>query len=238
MWVRIGRLHFPRGKDELIQAIRNGAPITITISKKNNKWIVSVALSKKVQASNEWNSDSFNGCYGIDFNEGFVEAVEINGNGNMVDAFTCRFLHQGGNNGRALDEMRRFAKMMTLLAKSKHKDIWIENLNFTKKKAKTIQAVSKAGKRYNRMIHALSYKRFRECLEDACMKEKVYLGTVNPANTSKIGKAKFSDKMKLTTHRAAAFVIARRGIGMWDKMPKRKKANRSGKKKTTVKQAA
>ena len=235
-----GGLHFPHGKSDLIQALDDteSQPVTIAISKKKNNWIVSAALSRKIYASNEWNSDSFNGCYGIDFNEGFIEAVEIDGNGNMIDAFTYTFLHQGKNNGQALDEMHFFAKRMTLLAKSKHKDIWIENLDFSKKKAKTIQAVSKAGKKYNRMIHALSYSRFRECLEDACMREKVYLGTVNPAYTSKIGEAKFSGRMKITVHRAAAFVVARRGFGIWDKMPKRKKAVKAVKKKPKSKQAA
>ena len=230
-WARIGGLRFPHGREDLARALGGGdrQPLTVTVSRRRGKWLVSVSLRREVRAPGEWNSDSFNGCFGIDFNEGFIEAAETDGSGNMVGAFPHAFSHQGRDDGRALDEMRRFAKRMALLAKSRHKDIWIEDLDFTKKKAKTAKAVSRAGKRYNRMMHALSYRRFRECLADACMKERVYLGTVNPANTTKIGEAKFSGRMKVTAHRAAAFVIARRGMGIWDKMPRRKKRKGSSK---------
>ena len=41
---------------------------------------------------------------------------------------------------------------------------------------------------------------------------------VNPRNTSKIGKQKYSDRMKLSAHQAASFVIARKGQGFVDKL--------------------
>ncbi|MCH1939623.1 hypothetical protein [Holdemania massiliensis] len=47
-----------------------------------------------------------------------------------------------------------------------------------------------------------------------CWKEGYGVKKGNPANTSKIGIEKYSTRMGCTVHMAAAYVIARRGIGM------------------------
>lgn len=41
---------------------------------------------------------------------------------------------------------------------------------------------------------------------------------VNPKNTSKIGKQKYSERMKLSAHQSASYVIARKGQGFVDKL--------------------
>lgn len=50
---------------------------------------------------------------------------------------------------------------------------------------------------------------------------------VNPAFTSKIGKLKYSQQLCLSNHQAAAYIIARRGLGFKEKIPKLFKANLS-----------
>ena len=48
----------------------------------------------------------------------------------------------------------------------------------------------------------------------------VFVFLINPKNTSKIGEQKYSYCMKLTTHQAAAYVIARRYQGFSDNLIK------------------
>ena len=51
----------------------------------------------------------------------------------------------------------------------------------------------------------------------------MHLYKVNPAYTSIIGKYKYSDAKKLNIHVSASYVIARRSMGLKDKVPKKLK---------------
>ena len=68
------------------------------------------------------------------------------------------------------------------------------------------------------MLHLFDYNRYNQKLKDIAFNNKVYLAFVNPKNTSKIGKQKYSDKMKLTVHQSASYVIARRYQGFKDNL--------------------
>lgn len=68
------------------------------------------------------------------------------------------------------------------------------------------------------MLHKFDYRRYKDTLDNCCHRRKVNLIKVNPRNTSKIGKQKYSDRMKLSVHQAASFVIARKGQGFVDKL--------------------
>ena len=106
------------------------------------------------------------------------------------------------------------------LAKRKEKPIAIEDLNFSKKKAGTVKSYGKFAKEYNKMVHALDYSRYMKLLENACFRENVRRILVNPAYTLQIGMEKFGDRMKLSRHQAASFVIARKGQGFKDRLRK------------------
>lgn len=87
------------------------------------------------------------------------------------------------------------------------KDIVIEDLislDSNKKQEKT------ASKNYNRMINSLKFGLFKRCLISKATKEGVSVHTVNPYNTSKIAKERYTNRMKLNVHDAASYVIARR----------------------------
>ena len=75
----------------------------------------------------------------------------------------------------------------------------------------------KKGKRtYNKMLHLLDYGRYKQLCIDYSATYGVKLILVNPAYTSKIGKQKYMKPLKLSVHKAAAYVIARRGQGYTD----------------------
>lgn len=66
------------------------------------------------------------------------------------------------------------------------------------------------------MLHLFDYHRYLFVLENLCIKYGVGFKKVNAAYTSQIGKQKYAKVRKLNVHRAAAFVIARRGQGFCD----------------------
>ena len=76
------------------------------------------------------------------------------------------------------------------------------------------------------MIHAFDYSRYGKTIISAAHRNDVGLIRVNPAYTTKLGRFKYNNRMKLNSHQGAAFVIARKGMGYIDrfkKKPKRKK---------------
>ena len=62
------------------------------------------------------------------------------------------------------------------------------------------------------MLHSLAYSKFSNIIDSISFRNKVTLIKVNPAYTSKIGKEKYTNSMKLNIHNAASYVIARRGM--------------------------
>ena len=71
--------------------------------------------------------------------------------------------------------------------------------------------------RYARMLSALAYRKITQLLYVNCHKKGIELIKINPAYTSQLGKIKYEKRYGLSTHHSAAMVIARRGMGIWDK---------------------
>ena len=65
------------------------------------------------------------------------------------------------------------------------------------------------------------YSRYAKILENITFNKRIELIKVNPAYTSRIAEQKFCNKMKLNIHDGAAYVIARKGMGIKDKYLKK-----------------
>lgn len=97
--------------------------------------------------------------------------------------------------------------------------IYIEDLCFAKAK----RNIDK-GKRYNRMINGFPYSKFKTYLKQRCKRCGIDVIEVNPSFTSIIGQFKFMKKYGLSSHGAAACMIARKGMKFkTEKMPKKYK---------------
>ena len=228
-WLTIKGLRFRYREQELRDVVtahkdsgRTKEPVTVRILRRDNKWYIQVMISTVIRESRQWNTDSHYGVLSTDFNEGFVEVTELDRYGNLRDAWHYDLSGHKNTKG-ALNGMRKFAAWFADLATSRHKDIVIEDLSFKGRKAKTIPTISKSGKKYNRMIHALDYRRYVSCLENACGRKGIFLIKVNPAYASQIGRQKYAGRMKLTVHRAAAYIIGRRAMGFHDTLIKETK---------------
>lgn len=170
------------------------------------------------------------GTIGLDYNDGFVELAETNETGNLIKLKHIDLKHHGTGN-KAKSEIREKVSTIVDYAISVGKDIVLEDLNFKEIKAETEKAKSENDKKYNKMIHAFDYSRYKKSFENCCFRRNVNLVKVNPAYTSKIAKEKYCKKKKLVIHQGASFVIARKGQGFIDKYIKKIKKKRGESRK-------
>ena len=153
------------------------------------------------------------GVIGVDFNKGFVSVSEIDKYGNLINTFNIDYQYSKGN--QTTNDFQYIATRLKDYCLNVGKDLVIEKLNFTKKKDNLI---SKRGKKYNEMLSSLAYSKFDSIITSKCVKNRIFLHKVNPAWTSWIAKQKYCSKMKLNIHSGAAYVIARRGMFLKDKV--------------------
>jgi hypothetical protein len=190
------------------------------LRRNGNKWYIQIIFEESYDDS-ELETSAKDGVIGLDLNDGFIQLAETNKSGNLIrlEKFNLKY-HGCGN--KAKTEMYQVLNRIVKYAHSIKKDISAEDLDFKNTKAYQLKAKSKNGKRYNRMLGALDYSRYKTLLTGICFNNNVSLEFINPVNTSKTGIQKYSDRMKLTSHQAAAFVIARRHQGFEDKLIKKK----------------
>ena len=188
------------------------SPLTYRIIKRNNKYYLQCIF--EINNKNTILTRKNYGVIGVDFNKGFVTVSQTNKYGHLVktDKMTYRF----GSGNKTENDILLIINKLTELAIYTGKDIVVEDLNFSKKKSKTMKENSEKGKKYNKMLHSLAYRMFLNRIEQICNRKNVGLIKVNPAWTSWIARNKFCDKMKLNIHTGASFVIARRGMNIKD----------------------
>ena len=69
------------------------------------------------------------------------------------------------------------------------------------------------------MLSEFSYRKIIEKLYSRSYREKIGINEVNPAYTSVIGKLKYARQKGISIHKAASYVIARRGMGYGERLP-------------------
>ena len=208
-----GRCFFNNHKKLLKEILKTkNSPLTYQIIQRNNKYYLQCMF--EINNCDLSLTDNTQGVIGIDFNKGFIAISQTNEYGHLVsiDKMTYRF----GSGNKTKNDLLLIINKLVELATHTGKDIVVEDLNFLKKKSKTMQGKSKKGKRYNKTLHSLAYRMFLDRTEQICNRENVGLIKVNPAWTSWIARNKFCNKMKLNIHTGAAFVIARRGMNIKD----------------------
>ena len=194
-------------------------PISYRFHRVKNAWYLQAifTINKDI---NEFTRSRY-GTIGLDYNDGFIELSETDENGNLIRQEHFDLLFHGTGNC-ATNEIRTVCAKIAEEALAAGKDIIREDLDFNKKKAQMLHGRGNSGKTYNRMLSAFDYSRYQETLDAAGFKRGVQVTGVKAYNTSKIGEAKYSDQKKINVHQAASYVIARRGQGFKDMMPKKK----------------
>lgn len=172
---------------------------------KNGKIGIHLSIPRK---KHEIVTHDKNGVIGIDINFDNIAIAEINQLGKLIYSKVYRF-NFGKNNSSGYREqmINKHINDIVLYAKSKNKHIVIENLDFAKAKSNQIKNIDKD---YNRMLHTLAYAKIKERIRIDCYLEGVVFNVRNAAYSSMLGKTLYAKKYGISTHQAAAYVMARR----------------------------
>ena len=213
-----GKCYFNNHKNKLIEALKNknSTPLTYSIIRKNNRYYLHCTLEYRIDNKSSLLTRKTYGTIGLDFNKGFIALSEIDRNSNLIGTDILKYRFGKGSNTQS--DLEKCISKILKRALETGKDICIENLNFKITKSKTEKAKSEKGRKYNNMLHSLSYALYDKLITNMAFRNKVDVIKVNPAWTSGIAKNKFCKRMKLNIHIGASFVIARRGIGIDDKV--------------------
>ena len=214
-----GKCHFKYGGRQLREVMRNNtSPVTVSVIRRNERYYLFVTVAVSYESSAIITRKE-HGVIGIDFNKGFINICETDEKGNIVNVEKMKypFGKAGITNAGLADVISKVSKKAVETGKS----IVAEDLSFKNKKRKAKKAVTPTEKEGMRMLHSLPYSRYAKILENITFNRKIELIKVNPAYTSRIAEQKFCNRMKLNIHNGAAYVIARKGMGIKDKYLKK-----------------
>ena len=215
------KIELHNDKYGLIQNILNNKDLnqalTYRFYKSNGSYKVFISLDKSKQKPIVKSIKQL-GTIGIDINADHLSIAEIDRYGNLLKSFDLALNLKDKTSNQSLDNIACAVKKITDYAVSKNKPIVIEKLDFSQKK-KELKSYSNNGfiKSYNTMLSSFAYRKIIELIKSRSYDKGIEVIEVNPAYTSKIGKFKYQNKYKLTTHQSAAFVIARRGLLSYSK---------------------
>ena len=211
-----GKCYFNNHKNKLIESLenKNSTPLTYSIIRKNGRYYLHCTFEYRIEDKSLFLTRKTYGTIGIDFNKEFLTVSETDRNGNLLKTDILKYRFGKGNKTKS--DLENCISKILKGALETGKDVCIENLNFKQTKSKTIKGKTDKGKKYNNMLHTLAYSLYDKLMTNMAFKNKIGIIKVNPAWTSWIAKNKFCDKKKLNIHIGAAFVIARRGLGIKD----------------------
>ncbi|MGM7722553.1 IS200/IS605 family accessory protein TnpB-related protein [Metabacillus sp. Hm71] len=191
-------------------------PYTIQIKRKNGEYYVHFIYEENEYGRELYSTDIIkkNVIAGIDINIDRIAVSLASNQGNFLESkvFYCHELEyvrankKGNLVGETVKTIFEWLKLKNAGA------IVIENL--------TLKQQHDTNKKFNRLTHNFKKKKLMDTIIRRALREGFLIKKVNPAYTSVIGRFKYSEKYGLSVHEAASFVIARRGLGFEEKVPK------------------
>ena len=154
------------------------------------------------------------GCVGMDLNVDRIAVAEVDGKGNLLWHDVIYFALDGKTSEQREQILSHALEKVFARCSASKKPLVMEDL---KDVIKTKQYGQKA---LNRVLASFSYKIMGDLAGSKSWKYSVGLKKINPAYTSQTGKVKYMSMYGLSVHEAAAFVIARRGMGFIDQAPR------------------
>ena len=211
-----GKCYFNNHKNKLIEALMNqiSTPLTYSIIRKNGRCYLHCTFEYRIENKDLFLTRRNYGTIGVDFNKGFLTVSETDRNGNLIKTDILKYRFGKGN--KTQSDLENCISKILKRASETGKDVCFEDLNFKGTKSKATKGKTDKGKKYNNMLHTLAYSLYDKLITNMAFRNRIGIIKVNPAWTSWIAKNKFCERMKLNIHIGAAFVIARRGLGIKD----------------------
>ncbi|AIS52396.1 hypothetical protein TKV_c12250 [Thermoanaerobacter kivui] len=145
-----------------------------------------------------------------------ISWAEVDEKGNLISYSSIPMPELASGNSDKREYFRwQYVHEIVKIAKEKRKAIVIEKLDIKNKGEKG----DFSGKKSRRIRHNFSYKSLLKKIKILAKKEGIEVIEVNPSYTSIIGMLKYAPQYMITKDIAAAYVIARRGLGREEKIP-------------------
>ncbi|MDM9646337.1 hypothetical protein [Rhizobium sp. S163] len=199
-------LNFHHGRDSIQRALNKGAPVTVRFHKDDVSWKVSVTVYEETNVPRVCWDD---GAVGLDWNAGKIVAAMVDGAGNLIKTNTFACPTAGGTANQTKEKIRKVCSQIAAFVKTLHVPLVIEKLDFAQVRS---SRRAFADKTYARRVALYPYAQFTKAMTSASARQGIPLSVVASAHTTRVGRYKFARRYGLSTHEAAAFVIARRGM--------------------------
>ena len=189
-----------------------GSPLSFKFKRDRKGWRVMVSLRMPTP---EVITSSRAGLIGVDINSDHLAVSETDRAGNWLSSCSIPPCTYGKSKDQALALIGDAAKDLVQIAHSRGKSLVLERLGFSEKKA----GLREESPKYARMLSSFAYSRVKAFILSRALRMGVAVHQINPAFSSLIGRFKFQERYGLTTHQAAALVLARRYAGFSEAPP-------------------
>jgi IS605 OrfB family transposase len=193
----------------------NSQPYSVRIQRKNNKYYAYISFEEDIPNTV---IDFTNGAIGIDLNAfpSHIAWAETKANGNLASYGEIPTPHLWDGRREKRDYFGWvYAHEVIKLAREKNKGIVIEDLSI---KNKGYRGDYK-GRKSRRIKHNFSYRKLIMRIKALAKRYGIAVKEVNPCYTSVIGMLKYAPQFNLTKDVAAAYVIARKGLALRERVP-------------------
>ncbi|OIJ14928.1 hypothetical protein BKP37_07015 [Anaerobacillus alkalilacustris] len=182
---------------------------TVRILRRKGKYEVKLTLDEKLNTIPSFQK----GIAGLDINPNnlSITIVYPNGNFRVSKVFWMHDLNTVSANKRDWIVQNTVIEMIQWIKTFDIDSLSIEALKFLQ---------NNVDKSFNRISNNFSYSSITNAIISTCFKENIALIEVDPYYSSFIGKVKYQKTYGLSVHQSAAFVIARRGLGFEENVPK------------------
>ena len=205
-----------KSRGKLLQEIaQSNIPYSVEVKLKNGNIYAYFAIEKEYP---EIKITKEKGVIGIDVNAypDNISWAETDEKGNLISYGNMPMTELASGSKDKKEYFRwQYAHEIVNIAKEKGKAIVIEGLDI-KNKGKRGDF---SGRKSRRIRHNFSYRALLSKIKTLAKREGIEVIEVNPSYTSIIGMLKYSPQYMITKDVAAAYVIARRGLKLQEKIP-------------------
>jgi len=203
-------------RNQLLQAISTlGEPYSVELKLKNSVVYAYFTVEEIFPKSEITKS---NGVIGIDTNAypKHIAWAETDSSGQLLEYGRIPMPElESGNSSKREYYRWQYAHMIVQMAKEKQKVIVIESLSIKDRGRRG----DFSGRKSRRIRHYFGYRSLLEKVKLLAKREGIEVIEVNPAYTSVIGMLKYAPQFMVSKDVAAAYVIARRGLGLRERIP-------------------
>jgi IS605 OrfB family transposase len=195
-----------QGEDGKVVKVKTGTAISYRFLRDADGWRVFAAVSVQ---SKPHCTHRMLGAIGLDINADHIAVSQTDRHGNLIGTERVDLNLCGKTTNQAKALVGDVAMGIVQRAKAANKPLVIESLKFGQKKTELEAFSAKQAK----MLSSFAYSLFISTIKAQAFRLAVEVIEVNPAYTSTIGAVKYATLKGLSTHQAAAYAIARRGLG-------------------------